>query len=116
LERIIGRLDDVVITPDGRRVGRLDPIFKGVSSLYEARVVQDAEDHVLIEVVVANGLPDGERRELINQIRLRLGPSMRVDVERVGAIPRTRAGKLRMVENRVHAGASVNLDTFQDDR
>lgn len=116
LERIIGRLDDVVITPDGRRVGRLDPIFKGVSSLYEARVVQDAEDHVLIEVVVPNGLPEVERRELINQIGLRLGPTMRVDVERVEAIPRTRAGKLRMVENRVHAGASANLDTLRDDR
>jgi phenylacetate-CoA ligase len=101
IDRIVGRLDDVVVTPEGRRIGRLDPIFKCVSSLREARVLQDGEDHVTIEVVVAHGLPDAERRELVHQASLRLGPSMRVDVAIVDAIPRTRAGKLRMVENRV---------------
>jgi len=101
LDGIVGRLDDVVVTPEGRRIGRLDPIFKCVSSLREARILQDAEDHVTIEVVVPRGLPDAERRELVHQASLRLGPSMRVDVTTVDAIPRTRAGKLRMVENRV---------------
>ena len=84
-----------------RRVGRLDPIFKSVTSLYEARVIQDAPDHVLIEVVVPAGLPDNERRDLVHEAGLRLGPRMRIDVAVVDAIPRSASGKLRMVENRV---------------
>jgi phenylacetate-CoA ligase len=108
IAQVLGRVDDVVVTPEGRRVGRLDPIFKSVSSLYEARVIQDETDHVVIEVVVRAGLPEHERRDLVHEAGLRLGPKMRIDVAVVDAIPRTASGKLRMVENRVHARAAVS--------
>ena len=102
IERIEGRMDDVVITPEGRSVGRLDPIFKAVSSLHETRIVQDAIDHVRVETVVVGDLADTEERELVRQLRLRLGPSMRIDVIRVPRIERTARGKLRTVVNLVH--------------
>ena len=102
IERIEGRMDDVVITPEGRSVGRLDPIFKAVSSLHETRIVQDAVDHVRVETVVVGELAEKEERELMHQLRLRLGPSMRIDIVRVPRIERTARGKLRTVVNLVH--------------
>ena len=103
VERIEGRLDDVLVTPDGRRIGRLDPIFKSVSSIQEARIVQDARDHVRLEIVPDPGFTSEEEAALVQELARRLGPTMRVDVARVSSIPRAASGKLRMVVRDVAA-------------
>jgi phenylacetate-CoA ligase len=102
LERIEGRMDDVVVTPEGNLVGRLDPIFKAVSSLQETRIVQDAVDHVRVDMVVAGGASPSLERDLEAQLRARLGPTMRIDIARVPAIERTARGKLRTTVNLVY--------------
>jgi phenylacetate-CoA ligase len=96
---LCGRLDDVVVTPEGRRVGRLDPIFKGLRSLHETRLVQDAPDHLRVEVVPLGAMLEQDRRLLLDELRARLGPSMRIDIVPVAAIPRAASGKLRTVVN-----------------
>ncbi len=114
LERIEGRLDDIVVAPDGRRIGRLDPIFKSASSLYEARVVQDQVDHVRLEVVLHRPLPHSEEEALRYELTNRLGPSMRVDIVVVASLPRTPAGKFRGVVRAVDSphAAQVGSDRF----
>ena len=101
---IEGRRDDVLVTPDGRLIGRLDPIFKKVSSLWETRIIQDRPDHVRVEVVVTgDGLGPDEEASLTRELALRLGPAMHIDLVRVPCIPRTQAGKFRAVINLVAA-------------
>lgn len=99
IARIIGRLDDVVVTPEGRLIGRLDPIFKAGSSVQESRIVQDAADHVRLEIVPDGELPEHERADLLRELSARLGPAMRIDIVPVAQIPRTGSGKLRTVVN-----------------
>lgn len=99
IEQLEGRMDDVIVTPEGHLVGRLDPIFKAVSSLHETRIVQDAVDHVRVEVVVAGVFLRQNEDELKNQLRARLGPTMRIDIVRVHGIERTGRGKLRTTVN-----------------
>jgi phenylacetate-CoA ligase len=99
LTRLVGRMDDVLITPEGWLIGRLDPIFKVVSSLTETRIVQDALDHVRVEWVADVSLTTTESDALVEQLRNRLGPSMRIDLARVSRIERTSAGKFRSVVN-----------------
>jgi len=101
LERIEGRRDDVIVTPEGRWVGRLDPIFKAVSSIYETRIVQDAIDHVRVESVVDGEFTAEQEAVLYSELRNRLGPTMRIDIVRVKELPRTASGKLRSVVNLV---------------
>ena len=96
---IEGRRDDVIVCPDGRRVGRLDPIFKAVSSIRETRIVQDAPDHLTVEVVTTAPLAESESGSLLRELANRVGPTMRVDLVRVPRISRTGAGKLRAVVN-----------------
>jgi phenylacetate-CoA ligase len=97
VDRVIGRADDVVVTPDGRRVGRLDPVFKAIDNVYETRIVQDAADHLRVEVVPTVGFAAAERERLVAELRARVGPSMGIEVVEVVAIPRTARGKLQTV-------------------
>ncbi len=101
IANLMGRMDDVVLTPDGRRIGRLDPIFKGVSGLHEARIVQEVADEVTVELVVDSWVAETVESDLRVQLALRLGNGLSVRFNRVDSIPRTVGGKLRMVENRM---------------
>jgi phenylacetate-CoA ligase len=102
IARIEGRMDDYVITPEGFSVGRLDPIFKAVDSIVETRIVQDAVDHVRIEIVPGARFSDQDSDVLVQELRKRVGQSMKISVGLVGSLPRTSGGKLRMVVNEVY--------------
>jgi phenylacetate-CoA ligase len=106
IERIEGRQDDALVTPGGRRVGRLDPIFKAITGIHEARIVQDAVDHVRVEVVPRPVFSDDERALLVDELRRRLGADVRISVVSVERIPRTGRGKLRTVVNLVSESGS----------
>jgi len=108
IERIEGRSDDVVITPDGRRIGRLDPIFKGVSSILESRIVQDAPDHLRVDLVPSPQLTEREVEVLREELSRRVGPTMKIDVVRVERLPREPSGKLRAVVRELDGGGESN--------
>lgn len=97
LETLEGRLDDVVVTPEGRRVGRLDPVFKADLPLREAQIVQTGDRQVVLRVVPATGYGPRTAEDLTMRLRQRLGPSMEISVEEVEKLPRTAAGKIRAV-------------------
>lgn len=115
LRQIIGRQDDCVIAPDGRRIGRMDPIFKSVSSILETRIVQDQADHLRVEIVSRGELPLRERQALLREIEARVGISMRVDLVRVSVIARSPSGKRRAVVNLVPAH-DANIVSARSDR
>jgi len=103
LERIEGRLDDVIVTPEGRRVGRMDPVFKADLSIREAQIVQEALDVVRVRVVPGAEFGKRQEEELKQRVRLRLGEGVRVEVERVKEIERGSNGKFRAVVSRLGA-------------
>lgn len=104
VERIEGRRDDTLVTPEGRRIGRLDPIFKSVTGLYETRIVQDSPTHVRVEGVTTGEFSDAHLEALLAELALRLGPSMEIDFVPMDEIPRTASGKFRAVINEVPSG------------
>ena len=96
-DRVVGRLDDVVVTPDGHEVGRLDHIFKGVTNVREAQIAQTHADRLEIRVVPDPGYSQATGDLLVRNARERVGPKMRIDLVIVAAIPRTSRGKFRGV-------------------
>ena len=101
VERVLGRVDDVIRTPDGRHVVMLDWIFSGLFGLMEAQVVQERLDEVCIRIVAG---PDFGRREelaLDSRARDRLGERVNIRIERVASIERTRNGKFRQIVSRL---------------
>ena len=98
--RIEGRLDDVVVTPDGRRVGRLDPVFKSDFPIREAQITQESPERVRVRVVAAAGFDHRTPDRIRAALRQRLG-KMEVAVEQVDRIPRGANGKFREVVSMV---------------
>jgi phenylacetate-CoA ligase len=102
LREIVGRSDDVLITPDGRAIGRLDPVFKGRRTIHEAQIVQVSRTRIVVKIVAGPDYTDDDGTSVTGEIAARVGPDMIVTVELVQSIPRTSAGKFRAVVNQQH--------------
>jgi len=96
LKSINGRIDDYIETSDGRLIGRIDHIFKGVDGILEAQVVQSQPGYATVKLV-KDSSADFNENILITNCRQRLGEDFQVAVEYVPEIPRGRNGKFRSV-------------------
>jgi len=97
VDRIEGRADDYVVTPDGRLLGRLDHIFKGATNIVEGQIVQFAPDQIVVTVVPALGYTPEDGDRIRHALLSRTGEDVRVSIQEVAAIPRTKNGKFRAV-------------------
>jgi phenylacetate-CoA ligase len=100
---IDGRIEDYVVTPDGRRVGRLDHIFKEQLDVFEAQILQETRQAVEILVVPGRSYDAASERKLLREVRSRLGEEIDVKLRLVDAIPRESNGKFRAVKSSVGA-------------
>ena len=106
LERIIGRVDDLVITPDGRRVGRLDPVFKGLQTIRQAQIVQESLGLVRVRIVPGEGFSRADQDSIQRELEKRLGKDIEYVFEIVGEIAVAAGGKFRAVISRVSRTSS----------
>lgn len=95
LAGIEGRVDDVLQTPDGRQIGRLSQVVKGLP-VREAQIIQVALDRIRIRYVPAEGFVTETTARLVERMRERMG-NVQVELEEVAAIPRSANGKFRAV-------------------
>lgn len=98
INQIGGRMDDVIITRDGRKIGRLDPVFKVDIPILEAQVIQEDLETVRIKYIPGPGY---EHDHLLSQrLHERLG-DMNIIFEKVESIPRGANGKFKAVISKV---------------
>jgi phenylacetate-CoA ligase len=101
VERIEGRADPIVLTADGRPIGRLDHVWKGIQHVGAAQIVQEADLTVRLRVVPEAGFSGHDRAQILAQARSRLGSDLPLIIEEVDRLPRTRAGKFHAVVSHV---------------
>lgn len=94
---IIGRTDDVLYIPDRGFVGRFDPVFKGLSSIYEAQIIHESLDRLRVKLVPALSYDDSMEEALLKNLRKKVGDAIGIAIEKVDAIPRGPGGKFRSV-------------------
>jgi phenylacetate-CoA ligase len=99
-----GRIEDLVMTPDGRLIGRLDHVFKEQLDIAEAQILQESKEAIEVLVVPRISYTAASESILRKEIRARLGDEIRVDIRRVEAIPREPNGKFRAVKSHVGGG------------
>lgn len=97
LINIVGRTDDLIVTLDGRRIGRLDPVFKRLRNIKQAQIVQEEIDVVVLRIVPDDGYTLLSENALLSELRKRIGENMTIRVEYVSEIPRGANGKFRAV-------------------
>ncbi len=102
LSRIIGREEDLILTPEGNYVARLDPVFKHAKGVIEAQVIQDTIDSIRVRFVQSFEEPtEVTISTLDKELRDKLGDSMKFTYETVDKIERTSGGKFRAVISKV---------------
>lgn len=94
---IDGRIEDFIITPDGRKIGRLDHIVKDMVNIKECQIIQDKIDHIVIKIVKGNYYTDYDEKKLLLETVDRVGTEMIITPKYVDSIPRSKTGKLRFV-------------------
>jgi len=95
-----GRVEDYVLTPDGRLLGRLDHIFKEQFDVAEAQIIQTREDAIDVLVVPRSSYSNASSRALLREIRARVGAEMKVEIKLTDSIPREANGKFRAVKSK----------------
>lgn len=101
LKQIEGRTDDLIRTPDGKLIGRLDPVFKSGFHILEAQVIQEKVDELKLIVVESKGFNKSEKDELVQRLKDRVGPLMNVIYQAVDQIPRSANGKFKAVVSKL---------------
>ncbi|NQZ97111.1 MAG: phenylacetate--CoA ligase family protein [Myxococcales bacterium] len=96
-----GRVEDYVLTPDGRLVGRLDHVFKQQLEVAEAQILQDDKNSIDVLIIPRESYTDVSARRLLKEIRSRLGEEIEIRIRRVTNIPREPNGKFRAVKSSV---------------
>lgn len=99
VKEVVGRTDDLLYAPDGRPLGRLDPILKGRSGICETQIEQVAPNRVIIRVVPDASFDERCRDEIAYEFRKRAGSDMAVEVHTVTEIRRSPTGKFKAVMN-----------------
>lgn len=97
LERINGRMDDYIEMPDGRRIGRLDHVFKGITAFREAQIVQNSRKTCTVYVVTSGSLSSDLESRIKHNFHARVGRELSISVERINEIPRSSNGKFKNV-------------------
>ncbi len=97
LAEVVGRVEDVLVGPDGRRVTRFHGVFYEVPGLVEAQIVQHTTTRFEVRVVATPAF--GAAGVALIEARMveRLGSAAVVEVVVVPDIARTPAGKFQAV-------------------
>lgn len=110
-----GRVEAYVVTPEGRRIGRMDHCFKDMVNIRESQIVQDDASAIEVLVVKAPAYTDADEHLLQHELRTRLGAAIAIRIRYVAQIPRGSSGKFRAVVSRVAAAQGAReLEVYQD--
>lgn len=101
VKSIEGRSEDIVVTPDGRMVGRLDAAFKYSSGIELSQIIQEEPDSIIVKIVRAENYSTRDIDRLEIELRKRLGYKININYVFVDNIERTALGKLRFVVSKV---------------
>lgn len=102
IREILGRIEDLVITRDGRQMVRFHGIFVGIPHIREGQVIQESIDRFRLKVVTDEGFNEDDQKLLHKRFKDRIG-EIHLEIERVDAIERTKRGKFKAVISNIKA-------------
>ncbi len=101
-----GRSDDVVITKDGRLVGRLDSAFRKSYGIMMSQIVQEEPGRIIVRIVKRKDYSDEDTKILDAELRELLGKDMIIEYRFVDDIERVGMGKYKFVISKLDRGGS----------
>lgn len=102
-----GRQEDYVILSNGARLGRMDHIFKDMTAIREAQIVQKAPGRIVVRIVRHPRYSENDETRLLAEVKKRIGELAEVRFEYLEWLPRSGNGKLRFVISETADGHPV---------
>jgi len=93
------KVEDFVVTPEGNIISAsiLTFPFKNPKGIIESQIIQKELDALLIKLVTDNKFDKKQETKLLNNISKCVGKKMKIFIEKVNKIPRTKNGKFCFV-------------------
>ncbi|MGD9874769.1 MAG: phenylacetate--CoA ligase family protein [Kiritimatiellia bacterium] len=107
VDKVLGRVEDYILTPDGRMVGRLDHLFKDSVNVAEAQICQDRREEVVLRIVKKSFYTERDEKLIMQEARIRLGNEIGIRFEYVDAIPRAPNGKFRFINSNMKQAKTI---------
>ncbi len=101
LKEVVGRIEDVVIGPDGRQLVRFHGIFVDQPHVIEGQIIQETLNSFTVKIVPKNNFSQADIEDIKHRMVNRLGQSITVQVIQVKEIPRTKSGKFQAVNSKL---------------
>lgn len=94
---VVGRIEDVVTGPDGRKLVRFHGIFIDLPNVFEGQVVQQTSRRFEVRVLAGPAFGEDDRRVIAERMHQRLGSGADIVVTSVDDLERTASGKVKSV-------------------
>lgn len=98
LTKIIGRIDDYILYK-GKKIGRLDHIFKSSKGIVASQLIQESPDKLMIHVIADKNFSADLMRDVIKGAKPYLG-DMNISWKLVSDLERNKNGKIKYVIRR----------------
>lgn len=98
IKEVVGRVEDYIITPSGRKIGRLDHIFKDTLHIKEAQIYQGKTDEIELRIVPENSkINADDEKKIWQEVRLRFSDEINVKIVPLKKIERSPNNKFRFI-------------------
>ena len=103
MEDVTTKDEDIITTINGRYISStiLTHPFRPILGVEESQIIQEDREHIRIKIVRRSSYRDSDTQYLIDEMKQRIGEEMKISIEFVESIPRTKAGKFRRVISKV---------------
>ena len=111
--QIQGRSDDVLLLPDGTRVGLICNAFDGIRHLRQSQVVQKDPSTIRVNLVTTDAYSREDEAQLVRQLKESIGEAAPFSLHYVSEdkIVRSRRGKFKLIVNELAANSAQTTTT-----
>ena len=97
VDYILGRIENYVVTPEGRYVGRLDHLFKDAHHVKNGQIIQNEPERIIIRIERSPGYSKKVEQAILDEARIRLGDNIDVVFDYDNPIEKEPNGKFRFI-------------------
>lgn len=102
IESIEGRIEDIVVGPDGRMMVRFHSVFVDLKGLITSQVIQETINHIILKLIVDDQYESIESENFMRiRIQNQLGAGVKVSFMYVTELPLTQSGKIKAVISKI---------------
>lgn len=100
IKELFGRKDDIIVAPDGKKIGSAGmslPMKDLYDEIIETQFIQNTRDLLMVKFVPTEKYSPATENEFEKKIREQVGDLIKIQFDRVSSIPKTMRGKHRLI-------------------